>query len=75
MKPYIGAVFVPRSRLSAKLSCAVCGASGYPGGRWMDTHRSGHTPCPRCGVMRPLTKAGNSFKGWHRGCRKQVRGD
>jgi hypothetical protein len=38
---------------SARVTCSVCGARGFPGGSWQAPHRRGHAPCFRCG--RPLT--------------------
>jgi len=29
--------------------CNICETRGLPGGKWMETHRRGHAPCPRCG--------------------------
>lgn len=29
--------------------CDTCEVRGLPHGKWMETHRRGHAPCPRCG--------------------------
>jgi hypothetical protein len=39
------------SRSDVKLRCRTCGTQGWSGGRWMNPHRKGHLPCPRCGGL------------------------
>lgn len=44
---------------STRFRCTACGATGHPGGRWMDTCRRGHKPCRRgCGRMLSVLRNG-----------------
>ena len=55
-----------------KLFCRTCGGSGWPGGRWMEGHRFGHGPCPRCGGITTLLPDGRQRT--HGTCPKALTG-
>jgi len=62
----------PGSHLT-KVYCTVCGADGYPYGDWMEAHRRGHLPCPRCGKLLAVLK--NGAPRVHGRCPKKVPDD
>lgn len=36
-----------------KVECVICGASGFPGGRWQNACKKGHPfQCPQCGARK-----------------------
>lgn len=34
-----------------KIRCLICGRTGYPNGRWMESCLRGHRPCDWCGRL------------------------
>ena len=55
---------------SGKVRCTICDTRGYPGGRWQEPHRRGHSPCVRCG--RPLSVRLDGSPRTHTRCPKRV---
>lgn len=52
-------MFEPLKGRSIKERCVVCGATGYPNGKWKEPHQRGHAFCTRgCGTMLPVLSNG-----------------
>lgn len=65
------ALFEPT--VGIRVRCIVCGISGFPGGRWQNPHRRGHSPCLNCGRQLTVRLDGSPRK--HNRCPRKESND